>query len=78
MCNCIVFIANVFHTQVIIIDCGVGAPGHGKYVVDGLNTTNKSYLSMLMKTVKLPNDAKNNSQMVMNTSTENADISLAK
>ena len=37
----------------IIIDCGVGEPGHGRENVDGLNATNKSFLSMLIKTVQL-------------------------
>ena len=39
----------------IMIDRDVGAPYHGKYVVDGLNATEKRYLSMLMTTVQLPN-----------------------
>ena len=32
------------HTHGTIIDHGVVAPGHGKYVVDGLNATDKKYL----------------------------------
>ena len=27
----------LYHAYNIVIDCGVGAPVHGKYVVDGLN-----------------------------------------
>ena len=66
------------HANDIIIDISVGSTGHGKYVVDGLNATNKWYLSMLMTTVQLHNATKNNSQMVIHTSTENTYISLAK
>ena len=43
------------HVHDIIIDSGVGAPGLGKYVVDGLNATDKRYLSISMKTVQLTN-----------------------
>ena len=32
------------HAHEIIIDSGAGAPGHGKYVVDGLNATDRRYL----------------------------------
>ena len=66
------------HAHDIIIDHGVGSLGHGKVVFGGINATDKSYLSMLMTTVQLPNGATNNSQMVMHASTENVDISLAK
>ena len=36
------------HAYYIIIDQGVGAPGHGQDVVDGLNATGKRSISMLM------------------------------
>ena len=32
------------NTYVIIIYCGIIAPGHGKEVVDGLNDVDKSYI----------------------------------
>ena len=38
----------------IIIDRGDGAPGHGGDFFDGLNTTEKWFLSMLMEIVKVP------------------------
>ena len=60
------------------IDRGVGAPGHSKYVVDGLNVTDKRFLSMLTTTVQLPGVSTNNSHMVMHTSTSNTYNSLAK
>ena len=39
--------------RMIVYHC-VGAPGHGREVVDGLNATNKSIISMLMENVQLP------------------------
>mgnify|MGYP003340820577 CR=1 FL=1 len=32
----------------IVIDCAVGAPGHGKDVVDGLNAVDKRFLRTAM------------------------------
>ena len=62
----------------IIIDCDVGAPGNIRDVADGLNAKDKLLVTMLMKTVQLPNAATNNYQMVMHTSTEKTDISVTK
>ena len=39
------------HSYNIVIDCGVEAPGHLREVVNGLNYTKKTFLSMLMTTV---------------------------
>ena len=66
------------HAHEIIIDHGVVVPGHGKYSVVGPDANDKNYLSILMTTVQITNATKKNSQMVMHTSTENVDISLAK
>ena len=41
------------HAYGIIIDCGFFVPVHGKYVVDGLNATEKWFISMLMENVQL-------------------------
>ena len=38
----------------VIIDQGISAPGHGKEVVDGLNTIGKCYIYQLMSNVQLP------------------------
>ena len=62
----------------IIIDRVVGAPGHVKDVVGGLNATEKRYLSMLITTVQISNALTNNYQILMHTSTEYSDIRLAK
>ena len=37
----------------VIIDRGISAPGHGKEVVDGLNSGDKSYLYQLMSNVQI-------------------------
>ena len=36
------------HWYNTLIDRGVGAPGNDKYVVDGLNVTNKRFLTMMI------------------------------
>ena len=41
-------------TNSIIIDRGISEPGHGKEVVDGLNTVDKRYIYQLMSKVQLP------------------------
>ena len=38
----------------VIIDLGISAPGHGKEVVDGINSIYKHYMYQLMTTVQLP------------------------
>jgi hypothetical protein len=38
----------------VAIDRAVGAPGHGKDIVDGLNTADKRYLIMKMRMIGLP------------------------
>ena len=58
----------------IVIDCGIGAPGHGKDVVYGLKDTEESFLSMLITTVQLPGESTNNSQFAMYTSNINTYI----
>ena len=66
------------HAYNIIIDHGVGAPEHVREVFDGLNATEKGFLSMLITTVQLTGVADYNSQMAMHTSTANIDISLER
>ena len=66
------------HAYNIIIGRGVGAPGHGREFVDGLNSTDKRFISMLMTTVQLPGASAYYSQMAMHTSTENTDTSLER
>ena len=63
--------------RIIVYHC-VGAPGHGREVVDGLNATNKSIISMLMENVQLPGAYGYDTQIKMHTSTQKYNISLAR
>ena len=36
-----------------IIDCGINAPGNGKYVVDGINAIYKRYIYQWMSNVQI-------------------------
>ena len=65
-------------TYSIIIDRGISAPGHGKEVVDGINAVDKRYIYQLMSKVKLPGSVIFDSQIKMNTGTENKNVSLDK
>ena len=62
----------------LIIDRGISAPGHGKDVVDGLNSIDKRYMYQLMCTVQLPGSKKSDSQILMYSCTPIKDVSLAK
>ena len=54
------------------------APGHGKDVVDGINDIDKCYIYQFMSNNKLPGSKTFDSQIIMNSCTENNDFSLAK
>ena len=62
----------------VIIDCGIIAPGHGKELVDGLNDIDKLCIYQLMSNVQLPVSKTFDSQIIMHSSTQNNDVSLAK
>ena len=47
-------LSSVAFTQDIIIDWMVGAPGHGKGVVDGLNAVDKTFLRDYMSKISVP------------------------
>ena len=66
------------HTYNVIINSGVGSTGHEIEFVDGLNDTEKRFLSMLMTTVKFPGAEAYDPRMEINTSTVSTDISLAR
>ena len=38
----------------VIIDCGISEPGHGKDLVDAINSIYKCYIYQLMSNVQLP------------------------
>ena len=62
----------------IIIERGISSPGHGKEVVDGLDSDDKSYIYQLISTVQLTGSNRFDSQIQMHTSNQNNDVSLAK
>ena len=62
----------------IIIDRGIGAPGHGKEFVDGLNAVDKRKIYQLISTIKLPRSNIFDSQMQMHTAKKNNDVTSAK
>ena len=66
------------HSYNILINRDVEAPVHGKYVLDGLNTNDKRFITILMTTVKIPGAYINNLQMVMHTTMRNTYISLVR
>ena len=66
------------HCYSIIIYRGISAPGHGKEVVDGLNTVDKRHIYQLMSTVQLPVSKIFYSQMQIHTGYQKDDVSLAK
>ena len=62
----------------IIIYWGISVPGHGKEVVDGLNSVDKRYIYQLMSTFQLPGSNRFYSQIQMYTGNQKYDLSLAK
>ena len=64
------------HIYNIVVDRSAGSPGHGKDVVDGLNTTYKRFISILMTAVQLHGTATNNAHKGMHARMINTYISL--
>ena len=62
----------------VIIDRVISAPGHGKEVVDGLNTIRKRYIYQLMYNVQLTGSKKFDSNILIYSCTQNNDVSLYK
>ena len=62
----------------IIIDQGMSASGHGKEVIDGLNTIDKRYIYQLMSNVQLPGSITSDLQIIMHSCTPKNDVSLDK
>ena len=60
------------------MDKGISATGHGKGVVDLLNAINTAYIYQLMSNVQLPGSKQFYYHILIHTSTQNNDISLAK
>ena len=68
----------ISQTYSLIIDRGISAPGHGKEVVDGLNSVDKRYIYQLISKVQLPGSIIFDSKIKIHTGTEKKDVSLAK
>ena len=78
MCLLTIPYVSLYQHQYIIIDRGISAPGHGKYLVDGLNVIHKRYIYKLMSNVQLPGSKTFDSHILMNYCTPKNDVSLAK
>ena len=63
-------LSTLAHAYNINIDRVVGAPGHGREVVGGLNTTHKGFISILMETVQLTGSSPYYDQVVIHTTTQ--------
>ena len=50
--NAIYYLSALAYKYGIIIDRAIGAPGHGKDIVDGLNAVDKQYLKFCMHSIK--------------------------
>ena len=62
----------------VIIDLGISAPGHGKYVVDGLSAADKSYKYQFISNVQCTGSNRFDSHMEVHTGNQNNDVILAK
>ena len=61
----------------VIIDCVISASGHGRYVVDGLNSIYKMLLFQFISTLQLMGTKMYDTQMDVHTGTLTYDVSLA-
>ena len=66
------------HFYSITIDQGIIGPGHGKEVVDGLNSVDEQYIYKLMSNVQLPGSNRFHSQIQMPTGHQNNGVNLSK
>jgi hypothetical protein len=61
----------------IVIDRAIGAPGHGKDIVDGLNATDKRFLASKMRMIGLPEGSDAENRMAAESMVEGTSKSLA-
>ena len=66
------------HDYDIIIDNGAGIPGRGRDFIDDLNTTEKCFISILMKIVQLPGSKGYDNHTEVHTTTQKGEVCLAK
>jgi hypothetical protein len=62
----------------LTMDRAIGAPGHGKDIVDGLNATDKMYLKKQMCMIGTPESNDSQKRMEAHSMTETASLSLAE
>jgi hypothetical protein len=62
----------------VVIDRAVGAPGHGKDVVDGLNAVDKRFLRNAMFRILNPEETSTNNSMQSHSATSHATFSFAE
>ena len=62
----------------VVIDQGISEPGHGREMSDVLNAIYKRYIYQLINNVQLPGSKTSDSQVPINSCTENNDVSLPK
>ena len=67
-----------YQSHSIIFDRVISAPGHVKYLFDGLNAVDKRYMYQLISTVKLPVSKTSYSKILMHSCKAIKDFSLAK
>ena len=76
--NSLYLLSMLAHTYNIITDYGVGAPVHGREVIDGFNDTEKWLFSMLMTYVQLPGVSSYDTQISLHASSAYSDLCLAR
>ena len=62
----------------VTIDCCVRTPGHVRDVVDGLNSTDKSFFFKLMVTVPFPGEKLYDTQMIIHSATSTEYFGLSQ
>ena len=62
----------------VITDRGISAPVYDKELVGGINDIDKSYIYQFMSNIQLTRSKTFDSQIIMNYSTQNNDVSLDK
>ena len=66
------------HDSDIIIDHGVGAPEHGRDIVDGINNNETRFISILMENLQLNCYKGYDNNMATCTTTHKEDVSIVK
>ena len=74
-CATALFLLSILSKSCIInINHGISAPGHGREVVVGMNTTEKRFIFHMMATVQLTGSKWFDTQIIVPTATQNTDV----